>query len=82
MTALHWGAWDEVIALGAPEWKAIALAHAIILGIAVARFAVIPWLRAHLGGSSAVPSTSARQRTEAAPLAEGCLVDRSNATDP
>jgi hypothetical protein len=42
---LYWGQWNEPLVLGVPEYKAVALAHAIILTIAVVRYFIKPWLR-------------------------------------
>lgn len=41
--------WDETLQYGLPELKAIALAHGIILGIAVIRYWVRPWWQARRG---------------------------------
>jgi hypothetical protein len=35
--------WNETLQFGPPEFKAMALAHAIILGIAAIRYWVRPW---------------------------------------
>jgi hypothetical protein len=39
------GTWDETLTFGSGEIKSMLLAHAIILGIAVARYVVLPWWR-------------------------------------
>lgn len=41
---MTWPGWHEPMVLGMGEAKAIGLAHAIVLGIAVVRYAVVPRL--------------------------------------
>lgn len=44
------GSFDEVLYYGRGELKAVLLAHAIILGIAVWRYGVRPWWSAKRSG--------------------------------
>lgn len=42
---MTWPGWHEPVVLGPGEWKAVALAHAIVLGIALWRYGIAPALR-------------------------------------
>ena len=51
---MTWPGWHEPIVLGRGELAAVALAHAIVLGIALLRYVVVPRLAR---GRSAEPPT-------------------------